>query len=119
MKNIFANTKFAGKILHAFFAIAILTSTAAFANPSIQNLPKLALPTNGQVVAGNASISQSQTATSATMNVNQTSQRAVINWDSFNVGKNASISDSEERTIIQQYLNQTLKRLSEAGKIVR
>ena len=51
-----------------------------------------ALPTNGQVVAGSASISQTQTPTAATMNVNQTSQRAVINWDSFNVGKNAAVN---------------------------
>ena len=92
IKNFIANAHFAGKISHAFFSISILTSTAVFANPAVPNLPKLALPTNGQVVAGNASISQSQTATSATMNVNQTSQRAVINWDSFNVGKNATVN---------------------------
>lgn len=51
-----------------------------------------ALPTNGQVVAGNAAISQTQTPTTAAMTVNQTSQRAVVNWDSFNVGKNASVT---------------------------
>ena len=54
--------------------------------------PVNALPSNGQVVAGNAAISQTQTANSATMNVNQSSQRAVINWDSFNVGKNATVN---------------------------
>lgn len=51
-----------------------------------------ALPVNGQVVAGNASISQTQTPSTASMNVNQSSQRAVINWDSFNVGRNASVN---------------------------
>ena len=51
-----------------------------------------ALPSNGQVVAGSAAISQTQTPNSATMNVNQSSQRAVINWDSFNVGKNATVN---------------------------
>ncbi len=51
-----------------------------------------ALPTGGNVVAGNATISQTQTANSATMNINQTSQRAVVNWDSFNVGKNATVN---------------------------
>ncbi|QWE11691.1 filamentous hemagglutinin N-terminal domain-containing protein [Polynucleobacter sp. AP-Titi-500A-B4] len=54
--------------------------------------PVNALPSNGQVVAGSAAISQTQTASSATMNVNQSSQRAVINWDSFNVGKNATVN---------------------------
>ena len=43
-------------------------------------------------MAGQATISQASTATSATMNVNQTSQRAVVNWDSFNVGKNAQVN---------------------------
>ncbi|MBT8601132.1 filamentous hemagglutinin N-terminal domain-containing protein, partial [Polynucleobacter paneuropaeus] len=56
-----------------------------------QTLPN-ALPTGGKVVAGNATISQTQTANSATMNINQTSQRAVVNWDSFNVGKNAQVN---------------------------
>ncbi|MBU3639579.1 filamentous hemagglutinin N-terminal domain-containing protein [Polynucleobacter sp. AP-RePozz3-80-G7] len=54
--------------------------------------PVNALPINGQVVAGSASISQTQTPTSAAMTVNQTSQRAVVNWDSFNVGKNATVT---------------------------
>lgn len=44
------------------------------------------------MVAGAATISSTQTATSATMNINQTSQRAVINWDSFSVGKNATVN---------------------------
>ena len=51
-----------------------------------------ALPTGGKIVAGNATISQTQTANSATMNINQTSQRAVVNWDTFNVGKNAQVN---------------------------
>ncbi|MBT8567984.1 hypothetical protein G6698_08200 [Polynucleobacter paneuropaeus] len=54
--------------------------------------PLNALPTNGKVVAGAATISQTSAATNATMTVNQTSQRAVINWDSFNVGKNAAVN---------------------------
>ena len=54
--------------------------------------PVNALPSNGQVVAGSASISSSSTANSAVMNINQSSQRAIINWDSFNVGKNAAVN---------------------------
>ena len=65
----------------------------AAAAPPAPSAPAVnALPINGQVVAGSASISQTQTTNSATMNVNQSSQRAVINWDSFNVGKNASVN---------------------------
>ncbi|WP_216246992.1 YDG domain-containing protein, partial [Polynucleobacter sp. AP-Capit-er-40B-B4] len=51
-----------------------------------------ALPTGGRVAAGQAVITQTSNATSAQMNINQSSQRAVINWDSFNVGKNAAVN---------------------------
>ena len=51
-------------------------------------LPANALPTGGQVVAGSASINT----TGNTMNINQSSQRAVINWNSFDVGKNATVN---------------------------
>lgn len=96
LKKFLANAMFAGKISRAIFiGLGLqLSSQCAnvLANPVTPALPKMTLPTNGQVVAGSATISQSQTATSATMNVNQTSQRAVINWDSFNVGKNATVN---------------------------
>ena len=47
-----------------------------------------ALPTGGNVVAGDATITQSN----LQVNINQTSQRAVITWDSFNVGKDATVN---------------------------
>ena len=49
------------------------------------------LPTNGQLVGGQASISQSAIATAANMVVNQSSQRAIIDWGSFNIGSQASV----------------------------
>lgn len=76
-----------------FFSSFALIGAALFAHHSLAQSPApLTLPTGGKVVAGNAAITQSQTATSATLNVNQTSQRAVVNWDSFNVGKNATVN---------------------------
>jgi len=72
--------------------MALGCSSAFAQTKTILPLPKIALPTNGQVVAGSASINSSSTANSAVMNINQTSQRAVINWDSFNVGKNATVN---------------------------
>jgi filamentous hemagglutinin family protein len=47
-----------------------------------------ALPTGGSVVAGAASISQSGN----TMNIQQSSNRAVINWSSYNVAANAQVN---------------------------
>ncbi|WP_236552575.1 filamentous hemagglutinin N-terminal domain-containing protein [Belnapia sp. F-4-1] len=47
-----------------------------------------ALPTGWQVVAGQAAIAQSGTA----MQVRQGSDRAAVNWQSFNIGANASVN---------------------------
>jgi filamentous hemagglutinin family protein len=44
------------------------------------------------VARGSATISQTATAQAAAMTVNQSSQRAIINWDSFNLGSAASIN---------------------------
>ncbi len=49
------------------------------------------LPTGGSVSRGNVTLSQTVTAQAASMVVNQTSQRAVVNWDTFNVGQAASV----------------------------
>ncbi|WOD17528.1 two-partner secretion domain-containing protein [Paraburkholderia kirstenboschensis] len=46
------------------------------------------LPTNGQVMAGQASISQTNP---NTMTINQGTQRAVIDWNSFNVGSGNTV----------------------------
>ena len=62
---------------------------------SVPMLPALAgppaatqLPVGGQVVAGSASISQSN----ASMLINQTSNRAAIDWQSFNLGSQAQVT---------------------------
>ncbi len=47
-----------------------------------------ALPTGGTVTAGAATLATS----GATLNVNQTSDRAAINWQSFSVGSNATVN---------------------------
>ncbi len=69
------------RILAKFSSGALFISTA-MATP----LPD-ALPTGGQVVQGSASIAQS----GAQMDINQSSQRAVINWQGFDVGANAKV----------------------------
>ena len=50
------------------------------------------LPTGGNVVAGTGTINSSTTANSAVLNVDQTSQRAVINWNTFNLGSAAQVN---------------------------
>jgi filamentous hemagglutinin family protein len=50
------------------------------------------LPTSGTVSRGTATISQTATAQAAAMTVTQSSQRAVVNWSTFNLGQSASIN---------------------------
>jgi filamentous hemagglutinin family protein len=53
-----------------------------------QALPLNALPTGGQTAQGQASIQQSANQ----MQINQSSPKAVINWDTFNIGKDAGVT---------------------------
>ena len=69
------------RLLTTVTALA-LAAGAAHAGPAAD-----ALPTNGQVAAGAAVITQS----GATMNIRQSTQRAVINWGSFDVGSKARV----------------------------
>ncbi|MBV8837148.1 MAG: filamentous hemagglutinin N-terminal domain-containing protein, partial [Alphaproteobacteria bacterium] len=46
------------------------------------------LPTGGNVTSGTASINQS----GATLNINQASQNAIINWQSFSVGRQNTVN---------------------------
>ncbi|QDC95766.1 filamentous hemagglutinin N-terminal domain-containing protein [Candidatus Methylopumilus universalis] len=83
-----------------FFALSLLSSLVdvAYAEPAVN-----ALPTGGQVISGDASIATS----GATLNVNQTSQRAIVNWDSFNVGKDATVNFNQPNSSAS-----TLNRIS-------
>jgi filamentous hemagglutinin family protein len=66
--------------------IAVLTSFYAIsASAAIANN---ALPTGGQVTQGQAVIQQP---TQNQLQINQNSQKAVINWNTFNIGKQAGV----------------------------
>ena len=71
-------------LVHAFLIYPLL-GLAAPAQPVIQ---QNALPTGGVVAAGAANIAQSGN----TLNIQQSSQNAVINWNSFNVGSQAQVN---------------------------
>ena len=67
----------------SILALALASFGTAYAGP----LPTQ-LPTGGQLVAGQASIAQS----GAVMNINQSSNRAALNWQTFNVGSAAQVN---------------------------
>lgn len=60
-----------------------LIAQAAYAAPAPD-----ALPTGGQVVSGSATIAQ----TGANMTINQASDKAILNWNRFNIGSGASVN---------------------------
>ena len=50
------------------------------------------LPTQGQVAAGIAQIGRGGTASAPVLNIDQSSQRAVINWGTFHVGSSGTVN---------------------------
>lgn len=50
-----------------------------------------ALPTGADVVAGSAQVVTGGTAAAPVMMVNQGSDRAIVNWNTFNIGRDASV----------------------------
>ena len=68
----------------------ISQASFTFAGPAQGGLPipTNSLPSGGQVAQGQANITQSN----AVMNINQSSQNAVINWKSFDVGSQAQVN---------------------------
>lgn len=64
-------------------ASAALSSVTYAATP-----PSNALPSNGKVVAGQIGISQSTNR----MDIHQSSQQGIINWQSFNIGSDATVN---------------------------
>ena len=55
---------------------------------SFADIAATTLPTGGNVISGNIAISTPEV---GKMNVNQTSNQGIVNWDTFNVGSSASV----------------------------
>ncbi|WP_040052590.1 two-partner secretion domain-containing protein [Caballeronia concitans] len=88
----------------------VVSALTAFAAAMLATQPGVsfaqALPTGGQVTAGQASISQN----SNTMTINQGSQRTVIDWNSFNVGAGNTVQFNQPNA-----QSQALNRVSGGG----
>ena len=74
-----------------FIAANVALALASLDARAQQTIPATALPTGGRLVAGQATISQSGTA----MSIVQGTSRAVLDWQSFNIGANASVVFSQ------------------------
>jgi filamentous hemagglutinin family protein len=96
--------------LEIFKKIAFATILGATFTPVIgAGVTSAALPVGGQVTAGSATISQNGN----TLNINQSSQRAVINWSSFNVGAGSTVNFNQPNAN-----SATLNRVVSADKSI-
>ncbi|GAB1394402.1 GLUG motif-containing protein [Rhodocyclaceae bacterium] len=76
------------RLRHRFCLRPLAAAVAAlFAAPLLAAPAPDALPTGGQVVAGQASIAQS----GAAMTITQGSDRAILHWQGFDIGAQASV----------------------------
>jgi filamentous hemagglutinin family protein len=71
-------------VLFGSAALSLLMPLAASAG----SLSATALPTGGQVTSGNAAINQN----GSNLTVTQTSDKTILNWQSFNIGSQASVT---------------------------
>ena len=78
----------AAVILSTVLALPAWAQTSAPAPAANQ------LPTGGQVVSGSAHIHQS----GSQMQIQQGSQKAIIDWTSFNIGKDAAVTFQQPDT---------------------
>ena len=75
-------------------SLAVLMTVQTPMQLLAQSLPApaaTALPTGGQVAAGRAAITQGGTAANPALTIRQDSARAVINWNSFDIGQSAKV----------------------------
>jgi len=103
------------------FSVPVLAQTTTAAATSAPPVAATQLPIGGQVNAGQASISQSGN----TLNINQTSQRAVVDWNTFNVGKDATVNfqqpnaqSSTLNRVTDSQPSQILGRITAPGSVV-
>ena len=99
--------------------VCMLSASAIAQTPA--PVANIQLPTGGQVNAGQATISQSGN----TLNVNQTSQRAVVDWNTFNVGKDATVNFQQPNAqsatlnrVTDTQPSQILGRITAPGSVV-
>jgi len=77
-----------GTAASALMTLLLTAGMAVHAAPPIVVPAVNALPTGGQVVAGQATIGQS----GSRMDVNQTTNKAILNWNSFSIGSGAQVN---------------------------
>ena len=89
------------------FALGVALSLLWENSPSSAQQAANTLPTGGTVTSGSAIIAQNNN----TLNINQSSQKAIINWSTFNVGSAATVNFNQPNS-----QSSTLNRVNSASK---
>ena len=104
-----------------FFSILSLGVALPFPLAAQNAVANNQLPTGGQVSAGQATISQNGN----TLTINQTSNRAVVDWKSFNVGSQAQVQFQQPSAqsatlnrVADNNPSQILGRITAPGQVV-
>ena len=115
-RNGLRGTKVLRKGIAAFVAALQLTW-----GPSAWALNGTTLPAGGQITAGSGAISQS----GATMQISQSSQQLITNWNSFSIGQNATVNFNQPNSsatalnrVIGTDVSQIAGRLTANGRVV-
>jgi filamentous hemagglutinin family protein len=88
-KAVFASSKTSRRLRKSVLLLSAAVAAIGLGGTAHAQLAPSALPSGGTVVGGAASIG---TPTPSSMTVNQSTDRAVINWNSFDIGSAASVT---------------------------
>jgi fibronectin-binding autotransporter adhesin len=83
---------------------------ALYPNVSLSEPNAMDLPTGANVVSGDINIQTSQANDNPVMDINQSTQQGVIDWQSFNVGANSTVNFNQPNTS-----SSTLNRITGAN----
>jgi fibronectin-binding autotransporter adhesin len=83
---------------------------ALYPNVSLSEPDAMELPTGANVVSGDINIQTSQVNDNPVMDINQSTQQGVIDWQSFNVGANSTVNFNQPNTS-----SSTLNRITGAN----
>ena len=100
------------KIIVGLTTASVLCSSYG-TNITYANVADTALPTGGSVAYGDATISQD--VDTSVMNIAQTSDKAIIDWQSFNVGRDATVNYIQTLDGKPNTAAMTLNRVDAAG----
>ncbi len=114
---------FVGLLKSVFASVALSFVTVGYATaagPAVNTLP-----TGYSVNSGNVAISSTSSATNAAMTIQQTSDKASVNWNSFSIGSGAAVNVQQNNAnsvllnrVVGNEPSQILGKLTANGQVI-